>query len=61
MPCSSSLKVVDGRGGSYTRGLDGADINFALNNLEGRSNPAATVALYSCPVEVSQPSSAVDA
>ena len=25
--------------------IDGADINFALNNLEGKSNPAAAVAL----------------
>jgi hypothetical protein len=28
-------------------GLDGADINFALNNLEGRGDPTAAIALYS--------------
>jgi hypothetical protein len=27
--------------------LDGADIDFALTYLEGGSNPAAAVALYS--------------
>jgi hypothetical protein len=40
---SSSLKLAS----RLLTGLDGADINFALNNLEGRSNPATTVALYS--------------
>jgi len=28
-------------------GLDGADTDFALNNLEGWGNPTAAVALYS--------------
>jgi hypothetical protein len=33
--------------------LDVADIDFALTYLEGGGNPAAAVALYSWPVEVS--------